>query len=167
METKKCNKCGEIKPIKEFRKAKTCKGNMSTYCRKCLSLCTAKTPSHQPEARRIYERERQKRPGHKEKALKLTLSWRKRNPEAVACWTIFKKAIKEKRIIRVKKCVECGSDIQVEAHHEDYSKPLEVLWLCRKCHYHKHKFPFFNYAGGTNEKNMSQMRKQSTKAIIY
>lgn len=32
----------------------------------------------------------------------------------------------------------CGCEI-VEAHHEDYSKPLEVIWLCRECHLELHK----------------------------
>lgn len=27
----------------------------------------------------------------------------------------------------------CG-DIEVEAHHPDYSKPLEVIWACKKHH---------------------------------
>ena len=32
----------------------------------------------------------------------------------------------------------CGSE-KSEAHHEDYSKPLEVIWLCRSCHSDEHK----------------------------
>lgn len=24
------------------------------------------------------------------------------------------------------------------AHHEDYSEPLEVIWLCRRCHVRRH-----------------------------
>lgn len=30
-------------------------------------------------------------------------------------------------------CAKCG-ELKVEAHHEDYAKPLEVIWLCRACH---------------------------------
>lgn len=35
-------------------------------------------------------------------------------------------------------CVKCGNE-KSEAHHEDYSKPLEVTWLCRACHLEHHK----------------------------
>jgi len=35
-------------------------------------------------------------------------------------------------------CVDCGKD-EVEMHHEDYSKPLQVVWICRDCHMVRHK----------------------------
>lgn len=35
-------------------------------------------------------------------------------------------------------CMACGSDKCVEKHHEDYSKPLDVLWMCRPCHKDHH-----------------------------
>ncbi len=35
-------------------------------------------------------------------------------------------------------CAKCG-DAKSEMHHHDYSKPLEVEWLCRKCHLAEHK----------------------------
>ena len=35
-------------------------------------------------------------------------------------------------------CCRCGKT-PVEAHHEDYSKPLDVTWLCLKCHGARHR----------------------------
>ncbi len=35
-------------------------------------------------------------------------------------------------------CADCGS-AKAEMHHEDYSQPLKVKWLCRKCHLLRHK----------------------------
>lgn len=35
-------------------------------------------------------------------------------------------------------CVVCGSEFS-ESHHEDYSKPLAVVWLCRKHHMDRHR----------------------------
>lgn len=35
-------------------------------------------------------------------------------------------------------CERCGN-AQAEKHHKDYSKPLEVQWLCRACHRELHK----------------------------
>lgn len=37
------------------------------------------------------------------------------------------------------KCWWCGSGDHIHAHHEDYSKPLEIMWLCRNCHGRRHR----------------------------
>jgi len=34
-------------------------------------------------------------------------------------------------------CEKCG-DLPTEGHHEDYSKPLEAVWLCKPCHDLRH-----------------------------
>lgn len=37
-----------------------------------------------------------------------------------------------------KNCQDCGST-ESQKHHEDYSKPLDVIWLCRPCHLNRHR----------------------------
>lgn len=50
---------------------------------------------------------------------------------------ITNRAIKSGVLLKAP-CVSCGES-KSEAHHEDYSKPLEVLWLCRTCHMSVHR----------------------------
>jgi ribosomal protein S27AE len=41
-------------------------------------------------------------------------------------------------VLKREPCSKCGEKI-AEKHHHDYSKPLDVTWLCRKCHMQEHK----------------------------
>jgi len=40
--------------------------------------------------------------------------------------------------LRPRPCELCGTTIKVDSHHEDYSKPLDVRWLCESCHAKEH-----------------------------
>jgi hypothetical protein len=48
-----------------------------------------------------------------------------------------KTAITAGRLVR-QPCMSCGA-VKVQAHHHDYTKPLEVEWLCTTCHGKKHQ----------------------------
>ena len=50
---------------------------------------------------------------------------------------ILNKAVKSNEIIRGV-CAKCGES-KVEGHHFDYSKPLDVIWLCIKHHHRLHE----------------------------
>lgn len=42
-------------------------------------------------------------------------------------------------IIRPDICTQCGRKRKyIHGHHYDYSKPLEVIWLCHNCHVNLH-----------------------------
>lgn len=43
-------------------------------------------------------------------------------------------AVKSGSLVRPSKCERCGAEGEVHGHHEDYSKSLDVVWLCRVCH---------------------------------
>lgn len=35
-------------------------------------------------------------------------------------------------------CEQCGETEKTEAHHPDYTRPLDIVWLCRTCHRQLH-----------------------------
>ena len=59
---------------------------------------------------------------------------RDRDTSKVAAHNAVQTAIDNKTIVRQRKCEACGGRRNVVAHHADYNKPLDVNWLCRKCH---------------------------------
>jgi len=48
-------------------------------------------------------------------------------------------AVRLGMIKKEKECQICRSTLRVEGHHEDYKKPLDVIWLCKVCHVNVHK----------------------------
>lgn len=59
------------------------------------------------------------------------IRWNHLNREARRAHALVAEALRTGRLRRGK--CHCGS-LRVEAHHPDYSKPLEVEWVCRKHH---------------------------------
>lgn len=59
-------------------------------------------------------------------------------PDKVAAWTAVQKAVRSGELIRPRHCEFCNAKA-MEAHHDDYSKPLEVHWLCIKHHRMVHR----------------------------
>ncbi len=53
-------------------------------------------------------------------------------------------AIKIGSLVRPANCEKCFKASKIQAHHEDYSKPLEVMWLCQSCHRKQHGFVLRN-----------------------
>ena len=60
-----------------------------------------------------------------------------RNPIKVDAVVKVNNAIRDGRLLR-QPCESCGEE-RAQGHHDDYSKPLEVRWLCVKCHASHHR----------------------------
>lgn len=53
-------------------------------------------------------------------------------------------AVKYGRVDKPLLCEECHNEEYLEAHHDDYTKPLEVKWYCRSCHRTNHRVTMFH-----------------------
>lgn len=60
-----------------------------------------------------------------------------KNPEKVAAHRAVQRAIKTGALVR-QPCEHCGAAGHTDGHHEDYTKPLAVIWLCVPCHNRHH-----------------------------
>ena len=52
---------------------------------------------------------------------------------------LLAQAISKGLLKRPATCSRCGSLARVHGHHEDYSLPLDVVWLCPTCHGRRHR----------------------------
>lgn len=52
----------------------------------------------------------------------------------------LRNAIRRGDVVKPNTCSKCGEKpSRIEGHHEDYSKPFDVVWLCPPCHRKLHK----------------------------
>ena len=56
------------------------------------------------------------------------------NPLKVQARRKLSNAVRDGRIIRPTRCSKCMRSCKPQGHHPDYSKFLEIVWLCRPCH---------------------------------
>jgi hypothetical protein len=78
----------------------------------------------------------------KKKRNNRTCEWEKKNPEKRRAQEKLQYWVRTGKIQKPHKCSKCEIECDVQGHHEDYTKPLDVIWLCARCHFllhHEHK----------------------------
>jgi len=73
----------------------------------------------------------------KEVSRNILRKWRNNNPEKYKAHRIVQEAIRLGVLVK-QPCI-CGEKDSL-GHHPDYSKPLEVVWLCDPCHKIIHQY---------------------------
>lgn len=142
---KTCFKCGNQKPINDFYTHPKMGDGYSGKCKQCTrndikkNVAIKKQDTEWMKAERERCRIKQKKANELGKVKKRTpeqqkIYYDKYKVERQARGKAFN-ALKHGRIIRKKNCEHCGDqNDNLEMHHEDHSKPFEVVWLCTKCH---------------------------------
>jgi len=129
---KTCFKCKRVKPLNEFYKHS---GMTDGHLGKCKACTKDDAKTRYWVKRDIitqYERKRSRDPARKIKALGYQRKSNSLNPDKYRARTAVNNALRDKRLQR-QPCKVCN-DTRSQAHHCDYSKPLEVDWLCFKHH---------------------------------
>lgn len=138
---KTCFKCNVMQPITEFYVHPAMGDGRLNKCKTCAKRDVSKNYRENIEHYREYERQRFSRQERKQKVAE----YAKRRPSIKRQATyLTTNAIRDGRLIR-QPCEKCG-DAKSEAHHDDYSKPLDVRWLCRKHHLEHHGKVFHGVA---------------------
>lgn len=91
--------------------------------------------THADQRRQNFVRWRQ---NNRERSNELSHGWAQRNPERMALSRkvaqVVYRATRDGRLTRPEQCEQCGNNGRIEAAHTDYSRPLDVRWLCVSCH---------------------------------
>ena len=138
---KRCFTCKKVKNINEFYRHKEKLDGHEYSCKECRNAYSMllKRKHYNPAKELAIKKERKKNPEFFEKERKALSERYKRNPEKFKARDITKYAVRSGKLNRLP-CEVCQNP-KSQAHHTDYSKPLEVKWLCHKHHAFVHRKP--------------------------
>lgn len=158
MTKKECLLCHECKPRSAFVPRKTgCADGLYPYCRPCWNR---RANERGKAARRNNSRAAQVarakavtwRGANLEKMREACRRWRERNSGYMRGYREAKGALQKAKeaarcavhaavqggtLVKPDHCECCGQEAagrRLQAHHEDYTMPLQVRWLCTRCH---------------------------------
>lgn len=167
MSTKACSKCGVVQPLSEFYRRSDRPSGHASACKSCSNARNREYAQRNAEHIKSVRNIRNARnPGparlraaawrlaNPERNADNTKKWKSDNPErwyeSAKKWALanpekikiqrqLQKAVLRGQVLKSTTCQTCGvTDSQIDGHHPDYSKPLEVVWLCRSCHQSLH-----------------------------
>jgi hypothetical protein len=147
---KECRECGDMFPLSDFYKHTGMGDGHLNKCKTCVKTRVKKHRyenleliqdydrqrddlPHRVEARKKYGKDSKNRDIFRESKRK----WDANNPQKKRAHGLVSDAIKLGKLEKTS-CIICENE-KTEGHHEDYSKPLEVVWLCDFHHKKRHR----------------------------
>ena len=166
MKIKWCPKCSSTLGSDMFYRDSSKRDGLSGWCKKCRSVDSKKRAyrnrhidkkkrkenravngdkirsderRYRKENRdRMREYDRSRYGARKARVRMVNSGWQKDHPIERRARDAVKIAMSKGDIIRPNACSMCGESCKPDAHHHDYSRQLDVTWLCRSCHRMEH-----------------------------
>lgn len=133
---KACTKCGTFYPPQGFYFDKR-SGKLSSWCKFCQRERALKYRYANYDKMLTYMAARRKTPEELERNRKQAKKSERRFPEKWSARKKVSRAVRNGTLVR-QPCRKCGNP-KSQAHHHDYSRPLDVEWLCQRCHAMEHR----------------------------
>lgn len=147
---KECRECGKKLSLDSFYAHKAMADGHLNKCKDCVKSRVNRYRDSNLEKAREYDRQRgdlpqriearrmyQETDRYKQLSADAKRRYAKRNPEKRSAQGLVAYHLKLGNLAR-HPCQVCGN-AKSEAHHEDYSKPLDVVWLCDAHHKARHR----------------------------
>ena len=155
---KMCRECKQEKQMHEFYAHKRMADGHLNKCIECVKKRIRLHRKANPDKYKKYEKSRSCLPNRiasrkkywssdkgKNTRKRASINFRLKYPLRYAANVLTQQALRRGDLRHALFCEACGSNEKLEAHHDDYTKPLQVTWLCSKCHqaWHRHNTPIY------------------------
>ena len=126
------------KPLDDFYKHPKMGDGHLGKCKECAKKDTMENKLRNYEYYRKYDIERSNTPRRIELRKETTERYRHEYPDKINACQKARRARIKGLITPPNSCPSCGYGGKLIMHHPDYSKPLEVEWMCQRCHKRLH-----------------------------
>jgi len=116
---KHCDMCRRTHPRATFYKNRTKRDGLASTCKDCARKLLAKHQRTETYRRNVYEK---------------TVRYRLAHPDRYKAYASVNNGKRDGKVKGSDTCEHCGARGRTEGAHTDYSKPLDVIWLCKTCH---------------------------------
>lgn len=152
---KQCSKCKEFKALDEFYNDSRKKDGKVAECKECWKIRERnkyQTDQNTKDRKSEWAKNKRDKTKHSEYNKQYTktsngkesqrigkISYRRKFPERIRAKNLVHYYVRQGKIPHITTQIcKCGNQA-TDYHHPDYSKPLEIIPLCRNCHLKVHK----------------------------
>jgi len=134
--TKKCCRCKKFKEVSKFCKSSRYTSGYRSECKTCKKISDKKYYRRHKGQQKQYQQHYRKSSTGKTIHYLQTQRYNYRYPDKAKAHRVTNNAVRYGKLPKPGEqiCKRCKKRKAQQYHHPDYSKPLDVIPLCRRCH---------------------------------